>query len=83
MNYCLFNVCDRRQRFQPLVLKKKQEVVHKYHNYLSLHSCCCRYSICELDRKMIPLAVGSVFEKKNGNLSSKYRMYERIGKYQM
>ena len=44
------------QRLQPLIPKLLTT---------ALLCCCCCYPICGLDRTIVPLAVGSRFEKKN------------------
>ena len=38
--------------------------------------CCC-YLICKLDCEVVWSAVGSVFQKKNGNVPSKHHMNEK------
>ena len=36
-----------------------------------------------LDRKIIPLAVGSIFQKKKLSISSKHQMNEAVGEHQV
>ena len=64
---------------------KKMGDFLKVPELLILAKLCCSsyYPIFVVDSKVILLAVGSRFEKKNGNKLSKCQMSEPIRKHQM